>query len=1094
TSFSDNYYGQLTAVSPKGAGTVDVTVTTANGTSAISPADQFTYTPTVLAISPATGPAAGGTGVVITGLGLTGAQAVSFGPKAATGISVNSVTGQVTATSPTGAGTVDVQVTTPDGTSPTSAADQFTYQNSTITSIVVTAPAAATIGVAFNVTITAENSAGQAVSGYTGPVGLFASDGQAVSPAAVPLTNGTATVPVTLYIPDTLTLIGVVGSPSGNLSGSSGSIVVSPVGIKVVVANGTLTAGVPFGVMLTAVDAAGNTCTGDQGYVTLGTGGPTIYGLQNPSVKLVNGTASPTISLHAAGSFTLSALQGTAPGNTGIVVAAATPTALAVAIGPAGSPLSSVNAGTGFTLTVSATDTYGNQACASDILRGTVSVSCSDHQAVTITSFTNYQSQDVPITATVTLDKPDSSVTLKVTSKTKKVNGQTLGLNLKASTAPFAVVLGPPAKFIVSAPASETVGVPFKIKVTAEDAGSNVITSYNQALSFSTTPTQPVTAGATTWSKGVGTTMITLNAAGTPTLTATAGSGASQITGTSGSITVGGDWFSSNVPDPGLQTLARADYVANGGTIRSKSPGDTGGSLTYNNWLGLFTQAETAGTVNSNVLTSLQNLANNAKFLKLSDSVANLAHKVVFSDPANGYYHPLDSNGIAQNQPLGNLQAGDSATKLQDLVNKWFLGMDYPSSEYGNRPSSSTPAYQLVNAPGAANPVPLWGPGESASHVFYFDVQQMYLADCWILAPLAAVAIQDPGAVYSMITYNGNGTYSVRFYNNKVADYVTVDTELPDGGSNCFDNISHVDPGADFSEFVNATGPVAIPTNPTFGQPYNSSELWVALVEKAYAQENGEGWLPSNNPGSDGYGTPGGIGYQAINWSDTEDLWGTDHVIAAYTGKSASGSLTITPSTLGKDFQKGEPAILGTLPEDKTIQTGVHIVERHVYAVIGYYSKSGTFTLFNPWGINGSYYTPDGETSSVFCSGILTPSSSQVQTDFRMEVNGGSVAAGLSHALANVSSTSVAASPSGGSLAAPGAAQRAALGQWSQPATPLAAAHPVVNRLAALDAALASGVAEGQHKLALDGDKLSKDRIDALLGANDLPLAASLNP
>jgi hypothetical protein len=51
-----------------------------------------------------------------------------------------------------------------------------------------------------------------------------------------------------------------------------------------------------------------------------------------------------------------------------------------------------------------------------------------------------------------------------------------------------------------------------------------------------------------------------------------------------------------------------------------------------------------------------------------------------------------------------------------------------------------------------------------------------------------------------------------------------------------------------------------------------------------------------------------------------------------------------------------------------------------------------------------------------------------------------------------------------------------------------------VNRLAALDAALASGVAEGQHKLALDGDKLSKDRIDALLGANDLPLAASLNP
>ena len=63
---------QITAVSPAGTGVVDVTVTTAGGTSAKSSADQFSYTPVVAGISPASGPATGGTTVTITGAGFTG--------------------------------------------------------------------------------------------------------------------------------------------------------------------------------------------------------------------------------------------------------------------------------------------------------------------------------------------------------------------------------------------------------------------------------------------------------------------------------------------------------------------------------------------------------------------------------------------------------------------------------------------------------------------------------------------------------------------------------------------------------------------------------------------------------------------------------------------------------------------------------------------------------------------------------------------------------------------------------------------------------------------------------------------------------------
>jgi hypothetical protein len=120
----------ITATAPPGTGSVDVTVTTPDGTSAVSSADQFTYTvvvppPTVTAISPVTGPTAGGTHVTITGTNLAGATAVDFGSTPGT-ITADSPT-SVTATSPAGAGTVDVTVVTPSGVSPPVAADQFSF-------------------------------------------------------------------------------------------------------------------------------------------------------------------------------------------------------------------------------------------------------------------------------------------------------------------------------------------------------------------------------------------------------------------------------------------------------------------------------------------------------------------------------------------------------------------------------------------------------------------------------------------------------------------------------------------------------------------------------------------------------------------------------------------------------------------------------------------------------------------------------------------------------------------------------------------------------------------------------------------------------
>jgi hypothetical protein len=119
---------ELTAESPSGTGVVDVTVTTAGGTSATEPADQFTYlpAPAVTEVNPKEGKEAGGETVTITGKNFHEGATVKFGLTSSAKVTFVSET-EITAESPSGTGVVHVTVTTADGTSTTSSADEFTY-------------------------------------------------------------------------------------------------------------------------------------------------------------------------------------------------------------------------------------------------------------------------------------------------------------------------------------------------------------------------------------------------------------------------------------------------------------------------------------------------------------------------------------------------------------------------------------------------------------------------------------------------------------------------------------------------------------------------------------------------------------------------------------------------------------------------------------------------------------------------------------------------------------------------------------------------------------------------------------------------------
>ena len=118
---------------------------------------SYAAAPTVTGVSPNAGPVAGNTSVTITGTDLTGATAVTFGGTAATIGTVTATT--ITATTPAHAmSTVDITVTTPGGTSATSASDQFNYRPApTVTSV---SPNTGPIAGGTSVTITGTNLTG----------------------------------------------------------------------------------------------------------------------------------------------------------------------------------------------------------------------------------------------------------------------------------------------------------------------------------------------------------------------------------------------------------------------------------------------------------------------------------------------------------------------------------------------------------------------------------------------------------------------------------------------------------------------------------------------------------------------------------------------------------------------------------------------------------------------------------------------------------------------------------------------------------------------------------------------------------------------
>ena len=228
----------ITVRTPSGNdGTVDVSVTTPDGTSPATPADQFTYVPapTLTGISPDVGPVAGGTTVTLTGTGFTGATAVWFGQTEVTSLTVDSDT-QITVTAPPAPGGTtsgqQITVITPIGAS-TASPYNDTYVYETAPVVQSFSPYTGSTAGGDRVSINGSNFTGAtAVSfGSTPAVSFTVLDNTEIfatapahSPGGVPITvttpGGTDTSRTSYYYATPLAVTGV--SPaSGSTAGGN---------------------------------------------------------------------------------------------------------------------------------------------------------------------------------------------------------------------------------------------------------------------------------------------------------------------------------------------------------------------------------------------------------------------------------------------------------------------------------------------------------------------------------------------------------------------------------------------------------------------------------------------------------------------------------------------------------------------------------------------------------------------------------------------------------------------------------------------------------------------------------------------------------
>ncbi|MGI0485627.1 C2 family cysteine protease [Pantanalinema rosaneae CENA516] len=332
------------------------------------------------------------------------------------------------------------------------------------------------------------------------------------------------------------------------------------------------------------------------------------------------------------------------------------------------------------------------------------------------------------------------------------------------------------------------------------------------------------------------------------------------------------DWYSQNLRDAQLVSLTRS-LAADG-------------NLSRNDMLAIFSNIQDGSIIDSNEVLDLRTIVSNSSRFTMLDPVRWLSDQV--------------ANGASTNMSASQFDS--------TLVGRWFRGTYTPTAQFARREDNgSTTIFNLnfVSVQGS-----LYG---SSGRAQIGDIDQGQLGDCTFLAALGATfgrQSNDAGnaisnVINNMITNNGDGTYTIRFFSSGGAQYQTVDQRLA---------------------YYNGTQ--------LLGARTNGNVLWAALAERAYAQ-----WQEWRS-GRPGYNEIGNGDY-IIN------------LLPIVTGRTANYTSTtqLSFSQLQTAFNNNQAVAASSL----TVNTQ-DIVRSHAYSVTNVYVNSSgqqRVVVRNPWGVDG---------------------------------------------------------------------------------------------------------------------------------------------
>ncbi len=338
-----------------------------------------------------------------------------------------------------------------------------------------------TAGTPFNIRITARDANGNTQTGFGGTV-TISSTGTLSSGGG---TTGTFNAGVLASTPVTISNTGnfTITATGGGQSGSSNSFVVGPGALAnflVEYVGGGLipgeTAGTPFNIRITARDAIGNTQTGFVGTVTISSTGTLSTGGGTSGAFTAGVLASTPITFSNTGNFTITATGGGQSGTSNSF--AVGPGALAnfLVEGAGGGSIPTETAGAAFNIKITARDANGNTQTG---YTGTVSITSTGTLSAGGGTTANFVSGVLAST----------SVTI---SNTGTFTITAAGGGQSGTSNSFAVNSGGVTNFLVEAAAGgsiapQTAGTAFSIKITARDAGNNVVTSFTGTVDLTST-------------------------------------------------------------------------------------------------------------------------------------------------------------------------------------------------------------------------------------------------------------------------------------------------------------------------------------------------------------------------------------------------------------------------------------------------------------------------------------------------------------------------------------------------------------------------------------------------------------------------------